>query len=606
MEINRLRSDELTWELTVRGCEVGSTVEQKRAQLREAFRNHIPDNPSVHLDSASELSICSAKLDELVGQIQEFDKNNRLNEFNRINSRLIHIQGRLNRLKPTSRALEQKKENLTFLLSGVLGALQDANHIASLGQSNRAESSYNPVNSNMNQFEGSLLDSPIVSNLQNVQTLSPISSSTNPNPPVGMLIDLRNNNQVNGSGVNQNNDGNNRAASNVSTCMELARRLNEISLQPIVNQPAPAQHLFSSIQMPYQNLSEPVRRVSFASDEITGNTKPVIEGMYSTSCADYSKGLQSDCEHHVNKNDRGSCSYNNNFLCNVSKPSVPIYKWNVTYDGSGSVISFLEDIEHLAESRNISRAQLFKSIYEILRGDARDWYLPRKTSFVNWENFKERLKEAFLPLNYEENLLEDIKKRTQGSDEKLILYVTRMQNLFKKLVVKRPTEQEQVNIIRRNLLPHLQTALTFQDTKNIEELFDKGKEVEQTQWQAQQYCPPPRQSRLVQEPHLSYRQHNRNGHIPIRAIESQNMETSTPPQLIENTQASSSSALNSQRNENVQLTRNKPLVCWNCNQSGHTIRHCSQPLKLACFRCGRVGYTTRTCPTCSKNGRQGN
>lgn len=38
MDINRLRSDELTRELKVMGSELGSTVEQKRMLLRQAIQ----------------------------------------------------------------------------------------------------------------------------------------------------------------------------------------------------------------------------------------------------------------------------------------------------------------------------------------------------------------------------------------------------------------------------------------------------------------------------------------------------------------------------------------------------------------------------------------
>lgn len=647
MEINRLRSDELTWELTIRACEVGSTVEQKRSQLRDALQRDLPDNPNVQLDPSVELSICSAKLDELVGHIQEFDETNRHNEFKRINSRLLHIEGRLGRVVPLNREAERKKKNLLFLLSGALEALDDANHIASLSQpfSSHAGGTFNSVNhSRSREINTSLLDSPNIMR----QPTSEVSAHSNSDtrllkpaePAVAQLIDLEteqytspiNLDRVEGnifqsaqsvtsiSNFNANFETdemrNFARRSNQRTCMQLANRLNQISLQPICNQYELPSQPFQTSQ---HQLDRPFRRVSFATD-VTGSNQenPLIESATSNVGNASFRNLNSTTNESggenylnmgTNRNPASTFHGTDSSGCCSQQTRVPVYKWNVSYNGHGSVTSFIEEVEQLADSRNISKVRLFHSVYELLRGDARDWYLPRKPTFTDWEDFKHRLREAFLPLNYEDNLLDGIKRRTQGSDERLILYVTRMQNLFKKLTAKRPPEEEQVAIIRKNLLPNLQTALAFQETRTIEELLSKGKEAEQIQWQAQQYCPPPTQPRLVHEPHLSYHRFNTNRHIPVRAIQSNNTEPCDQFSLspaMEHSEPTSSTQPTQNSHQTHPRARNKTLTCWNCNQSGHKRSRCPQPLKLACFRCGQVGYTTRNCPACSKNVSQGN
>lgn len=111
-----------------------------------------------------------------------------------------------------------------------------------------------------------------------------------------------------------------------------------------------------------------------------------------------------------------------------------VHKLDVNYDGLGSVISFNEEVGQLSESRGIPESQLFLSIYELLRGDAHDLYVTQKKQFIVWNDFKRKLKDTFTPLNYEESLLEDIRRRTQRIDERVILYVTRTQNLFRRLL----------------------------------------------------------------------------------------------------------------------------------------------------------------------------
>lgn len=642
MEVNRLRSDELTWELTIRACEVGSTVEQKRSQLRDALQRDLRDNPNVQLDPSIELSICSAKLDELVGHIQEFDGMNRHNEFKRINSRLLHIEGRLNRVVPPNREVESKKNNLLFLLSGAQEALDVANHIASMSHpcSSHAGNTFDSVNHSRSRgISTSLLDSP---NILRQSTSEAVLLPKPAEPTVAPLIDLGTDLNVSTSPINlDRSEGNNlqptrsvtnnsnlsehlgtdemrsfAQRSNQRTCMQLADMLKYIALQPNRNQ---SEVHSQPLQTSQPQLDRPYRRVSFATDVNGRNQEnPFIESAASSVGIASLRNLNSttneggreDCLNiGANWNPASTTHDTVSRGCYAQPTGIPVYKWNVSFDGNGSVTSFIEEVEQLADSRNISREKLFQSVYEILRGDARDWYLPRKSTFIDWEDFKSRLREAFLPLSYEDNLLDGIKRRTQGSDERLILYVTRMQNLFRKLTVKRPPEEEQTAIIRKNLLPYLQTALSFQETRTIEELLNKGKEAEQIQWQARQYCPPPTQPRLVHEPHLFYHRPHNSRQVPVGEIRSDETERCAQfrtSSAMEHSQPASSTQPTQNSHAKHPSARNKTLVCWNCSESGHKRSRCPQPLRVVCFRCGQIGYTTRNCPTCSKNASQGN
>ncbi|KAF2899576.1 hypothetical protein ILUMI_06596 [Ignelater luminosus] len=84
MEINRLLVDELNYKLMITGYELRRNVQEKQALLR--------------LDPLSKLSVCSTKLDELAGYVEEFDSGNADNEYTRIKARLLYVNDRLEKV----------------------------------------------------------------------------------------------------------------------------------------------------------------------------------------------------------------------------------------------------------------------------------------------------------------------------------------------------------------------------------------------------------------------------------------------------------------------------------------------------------------------------
>ncbi|KAF2885824.1 hypothetical protein ILUMI_20349 [Ignelater luminosus] len=94
---------------------------------------------------------------------------------------------------------------------------------------------------------------------------------------------------------------------------------------------------------------------------------------------------------------------------------------------------------------------------------------------------------------------DDIRKRTQRPEEKLIVSVCKVQSLFKKLS-SHLTEKEQVDSIQRNLLPYL-----LQNMKSIGKLLMYEKVIKECYWRGRQYAFPPSNTKPIQEPELAYR-----------------------------------------------------------------------------------------------------
>lgn len=85
MDINRLLSDELSYELLIRNLPTTGTVADKRVLLRNAIRMErsgcLPSYSTVQLDFETELGVCTDKLKDLANSIEQFDVNNKDNEY---------------------------------------------------------------------------------------------------------------------------------------------------------------------------------------------------------------------------------------------------------------------------------------------------------------------------------------------------------------------------------------------------------------------------------------------------------------------------------------------------------------------------------------------
>lgn len=128
MDITRLLSDELSFELEVRGAASGKNVREKRELLRDCLRAEREGNTGNLLSGSiddTHLPICQAKIEELSGRIQDFDMENKDSEYKGIKSRLLHVQARLLRIACGTGDAETLRDELLDKCKNLLSSLED-------------------------------------------------------------------------------------------------------------------------------------------------------------------------------------------------------------------------------------------------------------------------------------------------------------------------------------------------------------------------------------------------------------------------------------------------------------------------------------------------
>lgn len=493
MDVNRLLTDELSYELSIRGASDAGTADEKRTRLRGVLKleklGSVTCVPIPDKDIEQELSVCFKKLEELGKRVRNFDHNNAANEFKSIQTRLLHVTGRVNRInhEPSASTRAEFLDRCSELCMEL-------------------ESVANPESANV-AGSGSIIDMP---NELLPTVVSPRKSPTPPRDPASDMINL--------GQINQNNEPCRRpSALNSTTAFEDRFRYLRFS----DDHPGKLRNLDLEFEVA-STYREPYRTFDIVS------------------------------------------------------------KWKLNFDGSSSVMSFIERVEELRRACGLSKAQLVASAICLFSGAALSWYRAIRNQVASWDDLMTRLKTTYLSSEYEEDIWSDIRSRTQGSQEKSAIFISMMENLFSRLEQK-PSEQARLKIIRRNLSPYLQNHLSSHNFATISELLAACRGVEDVYCRTQRLKPPPSDPRQVTEPEFMYRPSPIRNPVKVNSISPGSPSCSFPDKPSTSRQSVSPN-----------------ITCWNCRRQGHTRRECRQPFAKRCFSCGRQGFTVMTCPDCQK------
>lgn len=614
MNVDHLHSDELEYELMVRGYPTDGTVAEKRKRLRPALRMEkegITFSNSANLAGDEELRICAEKVRELEVAVENFNYSNASNEYKRYRSRLLHIMGRLNRIQEqegdSQKGLIMMKcgEISDFLEESVL--LLDPIEIPEFPTCIPNETGRSPQNihtATVSNIASPRLDASQGHNVSPSRNTSLID--VDPQDLATAITDLQVNRAVptvvtSGTQTITTTTAPIGGTRDIQAPMELFSYPVGVALAP-----GPTQEALP-LSMP--NITPAALHYSGA----TSQTLPACQSQPNI----YYQAMQSVTPH-LESTSSNPAAITNHPSQRVSFPGLPgnlnreigfsnrsgvnhddrlkifksVSQWNLKFDGSNSINNFLAGVEELRVACGISKWQLRGAAVVLFTGVALDWFRANVQPSHTWEALVEMLRIAFLPGEYDEDVWADIRSRTQGLHERATTFVAVMQNLFHKLS-EVPGEQTRLRIIRRNLLPYIQSQLALTDCDTIAELTVACQRVEDAQARIARFKPPPTNPALVMERELMYnpRQHRHQ----VTTIDTPRSTDPGPTPLLGNLNQASSST--------QPVTRGvQTLTCWNCRQRGHLRRDCRQPRARYCFGCGHPDVTRATCPRCQGNG----
>lgn len=273
------------------------------------------------------------------------------------------------------------------------------------------------------------------------------------------------------------------------------------------------------------------------------------------------------------------------------------------YDGTGCVRAFVQRTNEYRTVRNLPPNKLLMYATEIFSGNALHWYRSVRDTVDSWDELTKQLVEDFSPFDYDYRLMSEIRNRTQGESENIVIYLAVMSELFLRLS-KPISEQEKLDILLHNIRPCYAAVLASCVTgiESIATLRKLCMNYEKIQCFSSQFHEPPRPSSTTLAPDLAYA---RSEPKPYYQKNNYYFNKSYPNQA---------STSNYKPNNNVRVSAveakptstNKPIFCPRCRNNEHTLRQCKQDRYPVCFKCGLKDVIYPNCPKCQTNDKQKN
>lgn len=639
MEPDFLSFDEVAYELRIRSFPPVVTrhrLSNLRDRLIMESRNEVP-KPQVSrsLDPKHEFDTCVSKLEELENNFRQLVETDSHKILNSLPSRFIHLLTRLERMdvvtypsmkEGISKIDKRIRYHLDLLFKAREGTINLKEHLKfkSVGFTTTGNP---PANKDLNVSVPLQKQTGAIPKSPRPRTHSlPITSDQNsvatPNNTQGSIQDCENISADDFSGllgqINLNSDNNltqensHQAPQNSSLYQPntnenmttnpiqqpIGFNTNQAGFTPYIPN-LPRNQNFRTAQNPYVPYYAPNYYPQLQNQDLYNFNYNQLQGPPQGGYAQQRGNNNQGLPQYVNPiygNPYGvdAGRANPNQLDNFDFPEPPHYKnrynilsWKLTFTGEGgiSLHDFLIQIPLMARADRISENTLLASAIHLFGGAAREWYIAFQHSFVTWADLVTALREQFLPDDADYMLMKKIESRMQQRNERFVLYLSNILNMFSHLR-NEISEIQKIAIVKRNMLPYLADRLALTNIQSLNQLsllcrkiesIHSSRNIHDFEYPTQTVATKPRQNKF------NNFELNENPNFDISVI--------------------------SNRPEARPHPQNEETRCWNCHNNGHDYTNCHlKRLRVFCFKCGEVGQASPSCLKChpdSKNSERG-
>ncbi|KAG6455310.1 hypothetical protein O3G_MSEX009138, partial [Manduca sexta] len=176
----------------------------------------------------------------------------------------------------------------------------------------------------------------------------------------------------------------------------------------------------------------------------------------------------------------------------------------IKFDGKSCVRSFIQKIEEFRLAKDISKDKLMTFAYEIFIGDALHWFRAIKGGIESWDHLIIRLREDFDVFDYDYRMITEIRDRTQGESENIVIFLSIMKGMFSRLSVPM-NEADQLEILLHNIRPCYANVLAnCPNISSIDQLQALCRNYEQVRARSENFKEPVASSSRTLAPEFAY------------------------------------------------------------------------------------------------------
>ncbi|KAL7294214.1 hypothetical protein TKK_0012230 [Trichogramma kaykai] len=181
-----------------------------------------------------------------------------------------------------------------------------------------------------------------------------------------------------------------------------------------------------------------------------------------------------------------------------SQTAVVRKSWGLRFSGedkNDDAKEFLDQLEDYVSGSGLNIHDVLNAMLGLLTKRAAIWYRTIKHKLIDWQSFAERFRNQFIGEYDREDLMDDLRHRTQAKGERIAPFLTSLSYIVLKFEDP-PSEREQVEIARRNLLPEYRRALRNMHFSSLDDLEKHGRQWEKQKDLDARYVPPPPPERM--------------------------------------------------------------------------------------------------------------